>query len=70
MTNEEVKERIEELAKDFEVDESIVWALYDIMPNELYDGIVTALEDYSEMIFLSFKLEGNYFPSFILSNQF
>lgn len=51
MTNEEVKERIEELAKDFEVDESIVWALYDIMPNELYDGIVTALEDYSEIIF-------------------
>lgn len=51
MTNKEVKERIEELAKDFEVDESIVWALYDIMPNELYDGIVTALEDYSEMIF-------------------
>ena len=51
MTNEEVKERIEELSKDFGVDESIVWALYDIMPNELYDGIVTALEDYSNMIF-------------------
>lgn len=51
MTNEEVKERIEELSKDFGVDESIVWALYDIMPNELYDGIVTALEDYSDMIF-------------------
>ena len=51
MTNEEVKEHIEELAKDFEVDKSIVWALYDIMPNELYDGIVSALEDYSDMIF-------------------
>ena len=51
MTNEEVKERIEELSKDFEVDKSIVWALYDIMPGELYDGIVTALEDYADMMF-------------------
>lgn len=51
MTNEEVRNRVEELADDYGVDESIVWALYDIMPSELYDGIVTALEDYADMMF-------------------
>lgn len=51
MTNEEVRSRIEELSDDYGVDESIVWALYDIMPGELYDGIVTALEDYADMMF-------------------
>ena len=50
MTNEEVRSRIEELSDDYGVDESIVWALYDIMPGELYDGIVTALEDYADMM--------------------
>lgn len=37
--------RIYELADEFRVHPSIVRSLYDVMPNELYDGIVTALED-------------------------
>lgn len=41
--------RIYELAEEYGVHPSIVRALYDIMPNELYDGILTALEDYVDM---------------------
>lgn len=37
--------RIYELADEFGVHPSIVRSLYDVMPNELYDGIVTTLED-------------------------
>lgn len=32
-------------AERFGVHPSIVRSLYDVMPNELYDGIVTTLED-------------------------
>lgn len=39
------KARIEELAEEYGVDVSVVRSLYDMMPNELYDGIVNALED-------------------------
>lgn len=48
--------RIYELAEEFGVHPSIVRSLYDVMPNELYDGIVTALKeliddpDYTELI--------------------
>ena len=37
--------RIYELAEEFGAHPSIVRSLYDVMPNGLYDGIVTALED-------------------------
>lgn len=37
--------RVKELADEYGVDEDYVWALYDMMSNELYDGIVDALED-------------------------
>lgn len=40
--------RIYELADGFGVHPSIVRSLYDVMPNELYDGIVTALEDMTD----------------------
>lgn len=43
----DIKEYLEELADEYCVDADIVFALYDMMPNELYDGLVTALEDYS-----------------------
>ena len=42
---EEDRARIYELAEEFGVHPSIVRSLYDVMPNELYDGIVTTLED-------------------------
>lgn len=45
MSKVEVSERVKELADEYGVDESYVWALYDMMPSELYDGIVTTLED-------------------------
>lgn len=40
--------RIYELADEYDVHPSIVRSLYDIMPNELYDGIPTALEDWND----------------------
>lgn len=40
-----VEDRVQELEEEFGVSESVVWALYDMMPNELYDGIPSALED-------------------------
>ena len=40
--------RIYELADEFGVHPSIVRSLYDVMPNELYDGIVNALEDMAD----------------------
>lgn len=42
---EEDRKRIYELAEEYGVHPSIVRSLYDTMPNELYDGIVTILED-------------------------
>ena len=42
---EEDLARIHELAEEFNVPVYVVRSLYDIMPNELYDGIVVALED-------------------------
>lgn len=48
--------RIYELAEEFGVYPSVVLSLYNVMPNELYDGIVTALKeliddpDYTELI--------------------
>ena len=40
--------RIYELAEEFGVHPSVVLSLYNVMPNELYDGIVTALEDMAD----------------------
>lgn len=37
--------RIRELAEEYNVPLYVVRSLYDVMPNELYDGIVVALED-------------------------
>lgn len=42
---EEDYARICELAEEFGVSVMVVRSLYDVMPNELYDGIVVALED-------------------------
>lgn len=42
---EEDYARICELAEEFGVPVSVVRMMYQIMPNELYDGIVVALED-------------------------
>lgn len=42
---EEDYARICELAEEFGVSVTVVRSLYDVMPNELYDGIVIALED-------------------------
>ena len=42
---EEDLARIHELAEEFNVPVYIVRSMYDVMPNELYDGIVVALED-------------------------
>lgn len=44
---EDTREHLEELANEYCVGVEIVYALYDIMPNELHDGLVAALEDYS-----------------------
>lgn len=40
--------RIYELAEEFGVHPSVVLSLYNVMPNELYDGIVAALEDMAD----------------------
>ena len=42
---EEDYARICELAEEYDVPLYVVRSLYDVMPNELYDGIVVALED-------------------------
>lgn len=42
---EEDEARIRELAEEYNVPLYVVRSLYDIMPNELYDGIVVVLED-------------------------
>ena len=42
---EEDEARIRELAEEFNVPVYVVRMMYQIMPNELYDGIVVALED-------------------------
>lgn len=42
---EEDEARISELAEEYGVPLYVVRSLYDVMPNELYDGIVVALED-------------------------
>ena len=47
MTSKEIEVRIEELADEYCVSEDVVWMLYDMMPNELYDGIENALEDFA-----------------------
>lgn len=44
---DDIKDYLEELADEYCVDPEIVYALYDMMPNELYDGLVMALEDYN-----------------------
>ena len=43
--SDENRNRIYELAEEYGIHPSIVRSLYDVMPNELYDGIVTSLED-------------------------
>lgn len=45
MGDVKVEDRVKELADEFGVSEQVVWSLYDMMPGELYDGIVTELED-------------------------
>lgn len=42
---EEDLARIHELAEEFNVPVYVVCMMYQIMPNDLYDGIVVALED-------------------------
>lgn len=42
------RDRIYELAEEFGVHPSVILSLYNVMPNELYDGIVTALEDMAD----------------------
>lgn len=42
---EEDEARIRELAEEYNAPLYVVRSLYDVMPNELYDGIVVALED-------------------------
>ena len=42
---EEDEARIRELAEEYNVPVYVVRMMYQIMPNELYDGIVVALED-------------------------
>lgn len=42
---EEDEARIRELAEEYDVPLYVVRMMYQIMPNELYDGIVVALED-------------------------
>lgn len=42
---EEDYARICELAEEYDVPLYVVRMMYQIMPNELYDGIVVALED-------------------------
>lgn len=42
---EEDEARIRELAEEYNVPLYVVRSLYQIMPNEIYDGIVVALED-------------------------
>lgn len=42
---EEDEARIRELAEEYDVPLWVVRSLYDVMPNELHDGIVVALED-------------------------
>lgn len=42
---EEDEARIRELAEEYDVPLYVVRSLYDVMPNELYDGIVVALEN-------------------------
>ena len=44
-TPEEDLARIRELAEEYNVPVYVVRMMYQIMPNELYDGIVVALED-------------------------
>lgn len=44
-TPEEDIARIRELAEEYNVPLYVVRMMYQIMPNELYDGIVVALED-------------------------
>lgn len=46
--SDENRDRIYELAEEYGVHPSIVRSLYDVMPNELYDGVVNALEDLTE----------------------
>ena len=45
MGDVKVEDRVKELEDEFGVSEQVVWSLYDMMPGELYDGIVTELED-------------------------
>lgn len=42
---EEDEARIRELAEEYDVPLYVVRMMYQVMPNELYDGIVVALED-------------------------
>lgn len=55
--------RIRELAEEYNVPVYVVRMMYQIMPNELYDGIVVALEDLEaetqmeELCWLSFTLD-------------
>lgn len=42
---EEDEARIRELAEEYDVPLYVVRMMYQIVPNELYDGIVVALED-------------------------
>lgn len=41
----EVKDRIIELSEEYDCPVKVIMALYEMMPDELYDGIPVSLED-------------------------
>lgn len=43
--NPDVKEYLEEIADEYDAPLDAVYELYQMMPTELYDGLVTELED-------------------------
>lgn len=43
--NKKDKEQIKYLMEVYGVDQEVIRMLYDLMPNELYDGIPAMLED-------------------------
>lgn len=45
--DEDVREILEEYADEYGVDVDIIEMLYEMMPEELYDGLVNELEDIS-----------------------
>ena len=49
--NDSTMKVLKAYTEDYDVPLDIVIALYDMMPDELYDGLVNALEDYEGFCF-------------------